>query len=127
VSRQHYYYRSPAKLQYPINNKAQFFFPVVLFGFLDLATTIAGISFGAAEANPLFSGLTQTNMGIFIGIKSSTILLTGFLFYKAASVVERSDGSSSLGLRFLRIGYLVALILLVFVVANNMLIIFQCA
>jgi hypothetical protein len=114
-------------LQYPINNKALFLFPVVLIGFLDLATTIVGIFFGAVEANPFFSGLTQTNMGIFIGIKSSTILLTGFMFYKAASVAERSDGSSSLGLSFLRIGYLVALILLVFIVTNNVLTIFQCA
>ena len=112
-------------MQYPINNKALFFFPVVLIGFLDLATTIIGIFLGAVEANPFFSGLTQTNMGVFIGIKSSTILLTGILFYKAAGVTERSDGSSSLGLRFLKIGYLVALILLVFVVTNNILTIFQ--
>ena len=113
-------------MQYPINNKALFFFPVVLIGFLDLATTIVGIFFGAVEANPLLSGLMQTNMGVFIGIKVSTILLTGVLFYKAAGVAERSDGSSNLGLRFLRVGYLVALILLVFVVTNNLLTILQC-
>jgi hypothetical protein len=100
---------------------------VVLIGFLDLATTIVGIILGAAEVNPLFSGLTQTNMALFIGIKSSTILLTGFIFYKGASVAERSVGNSSLGVRFLKIGYLASLIFLLLVVMNNLIAISQLA
>ena len=115
-------------MQYPINYKALFCLPVVLIGFLDLATTVVGIIFfGATEINPLFSGLTQINMVVFIGIKSSTILLTGFLFYKGASVAERSICSSSLGVRFLKIGYIGSLILLGLVVTNNILTIFQLA
>ena len=112
----------------PTNNKALFFFPTIIIGFLDLVTTVVAIAFfSAAEVNPLFSSLTQTNMEIYIGIKSSTILLTGFLFYKGASFAEGSVRSSSLGVRFLKIGYLISLILLMLVVANNILTIFQLA
>ena len=114
-------------MQYAINSKTVFCLPVISIGFLDLATTVVGIFFGAAEVNPLFSGLTQTNMVFFIGIKASTILLTGFLFYKGASFAEGSVRSSSLGVRFLKIGYLISLILLMLVVANNILTIFQLA
>jgi hypothetical protein len=115
-------------LQYPIDNKALFCFPAILIGFLDLATTVVGIIFfGATEINALFLGLTQNNMVIFIGIKSSTILLTGFLFYKGASVAEKSIGSSRLGVRFLKIGYLMSIILLMLVVTNNILTIIQLA
>jgi hypothetical protein len=101
---------------------------LILIGFLDLATTVVGVVFfGAAEVNPLFSGLTQTNMLIFIGIKSSTILLIGVLFYKGASVAEMSFGSSSLGMRFLEVGYLASLTLLTLIVTNNILTIFPLA
>ena len=112
----------------PTNNKALFFFPTIIIGFLDLVTTVVGIAFfSAAEVNPLFSSLTQTNMEIYIGIKSSTILLTGFLFYKGACIAERSVGSSRLGLHSLKICYLLSLVFLIMVVANNILVIFQLA
>ena len=109
-----------------INNKSLFCFPVISIGFLDLVTTVAGILFfGATEVNPLLSGLTQTNMAIFIGIKSSTVLLTGFLFYKGASMAEKSLDKSNIGMRILKIGYLLVLLLLTLVVTNNILTIFQ--
>jgi hypothetical protein len=115
-------------LHYPINNKALFCFPVILMGFLDLATTVIGIVFfGATEVNPLFSGLTQTNMLIFIGIKLFTVLLTGFLFYKGASITQVGYGGESLSTRFLEIGYLTSLTLLTFIVTNNVLTILQLA
>jgi hypothetical protein len=113
-------------LKYPINNKALFCFPVILIGFLDLATTVIGVTFyGAREVNPLFSGLTETNILIFIGIKSSAVFLTGFLFYEGASIAKISPSGSRLGIRFLEIGYFVSLTLLTFIVTNNIFTIFQ--
>ena len=111
-----------------VNRKGIFCFTTVFLGLLDLATTVVGVVFfGAAEVNPLFSGLTQTSMTFLAGIKSSAVLLTGFLFYKGASIAESSVGTSSLGMRFLDIGFFASLTFLTVVVTNNIVTIFQLA
>jgi hypothetical protein len=99
---------------------------MLLMGFLDLVITIVGmVFFGAVEVNPLLSGLTQTSILFLVGIKSSAVLFTGFLFYKGASIAELSVGASSLGIRFLEFGYFASLTFLTIVVANNIVTIFQ--
>jgi len=115
-------------LKYLISNKALFCFPLILIGFLDLVTTIVGVAFfGATEVNPLFSGLIQTNIMLFLVIKASTVMLTGVLFYKGASIAETSHDGPNYGPRFLEIGYFTSLTLLTFIAANNILTIFQLA
>jgi hypothetical protein len=108
--------------------KKLFFSTVVLMGFLDLITTFIGIvSFGAVEVNPLLSGLTQASLELLVAVKSSTVLLTGFLFYKGASIAELNYNSQSIGMRFLDFGYFAALTFLTVVVTNNIIIIFKLA
>jgi hypothetical protein len=95
--------------------------PLILIsmGLADWLTTVLGITcFGAIEINPLFAGLTQTNLAAFSAIKLTTILLIGFLFYKASKIEETSK-TSLLGKRFLQSGYFLSLTALTVVVTNN--------
>jgi hypothetical protein len=89
-------------------------------GIIDWLTTIVGVLyFGATEINPLFAGLTQTNLLAFSGIKLSITLLVGFLFYKAYAIEKTPRENSRLEKRFLQSGYLLSLTALTVVVANN--------
>jgi hypothetical protein len=111
---------------FPINNKVLVCFPLIVIGLLDLITTLLGVLFfGAVEINPLFSALVQTNILVFVGVKSSVVFVTGFLFYKGASIVEVSIGERKLETRLFEIGYLASMTLLVLIVTNNVLTILQ--
>jgi hypothetical protein len=115
-------------MSYRVNKKVIFCFTIILMGFLDLLTTVVGIVFfGATEVNPLFSSLTQASTFFFIGIKTSAVLLSGFLFYKGASITELSAAGPRLETRILEIGYFAALTFLTYVVINNIVTISQLA
>ena len=89
-------------------------------GSLDWLTTIIGIfSFGAVEVNPLFSGITKTNLLVYSGIKLLMVGLTGFMFYKLGNTEKTSVGDSHFGKRFVDSGYSVTLMALTAVVTNN--------
>ena len=89
-------------------------------GFIDWLTTVVGILyFGAAEINPLFAGMTKTNLLAFSGIKLTTTVLIGFLFYKAYAIKKTPKVISQFEKRFLKSGYLLALMTLSVVVTNN--------
>ena len=91
-------------------------------GFLDWLTTIVGVLyFGAVEINPLFSGLTKTNLLAFSSIKLSVTVLVGFLFYRGCKFEQASRAGSRLERRFLASGYFASLMTLTFVVTNNIL------
>jgi aconitase B len=91
-------------------------------GLADLLTTLVGITyFGAVEINPLFAGLTQTNLAAFSAIKLAATLLIGFLFYKAYQIEETQKASFRLEKRFLQSGYFLSLAALTVVVTNNIL------
>jgi hypothetical protein len=93
---------------------------LILMGSLDWLTTIIGIlSFGAVEVNPLFSGITKTNLLAYSGIKLSMVALTGFLFYKLGNIEKMSASNSHFGKRFVESGYSVTLMALTAVVTNN--------
>ncbi len=93
---------------------------LILMGFLDWLTTVLGVLyFGAVEINPLFAGITQASILAFSGIKLSTAVLVGFLFYKAYDIEEMPRFNSHLGKRFLESGYFVSLMVLTAVVTNN--------
>ena len=113
-------------VKHPWSKKNLFCSTLILMGFVDLFTTVVGITlFNAVEFNPLFSSLTQTSMSLFICIKSLSVLLVGVAFYKGASIVEFSNGGSNIGSYFLEFGYFVSITYLTAVVVNNMLTIFQ--
>ncbi len=89
-------------------------------GFLDWLTTILGVlGFGAVEVNPLFAGITKTNILVFSGIKLASAVLIGFLFYKAGNVGKTKGNIWPLGQRFVESGYFASLMVLTAVVTNN--------
>jgi len=97
-----------------------FCFALILMGSLDWLITIIGIlNFGAVEVNPLFSGITKTNLLAYSGIKLSMVALTGFLFYKLGNIEKMSASNSHFGKRFVESGYSVTLMALTAVVTNN--------
>ena len=91
-------------------------------GFLDWVTTVLGVLyFGAAEANPLFSGIVNSNILVYSGIKLSTAILIGFLFYKGYAIEKTPGITSHFETRFLDSGYYLSLMALTAVVTNNIL------
>ena len=89
-------------------------------GFLYWLTTVLGILyFGAVESNPLFAGIIDSNILVYSGIKLSTALLIGFLFYKGYAIEKTPGINSHLGKRFIESGYFLSLMALTAVVTNN--------
>ena len=89
-------------------------------GSLDWLITIIGIlNFGVVEVNPLFSGLTKTNLLAYSAVKLSIVALTGFIFYELGSFEKISIGNLNFGKRYVDSGYSVALMALTAVVTNN--------
>jgi hypothetical protein len=89
-------------------------------GFLDWLTTVLGVlCFGAAEANPLFAGIVDSNILVFSILKLSAAVLIGFLFYKGCAIGKTPGITSNFGTRFLESGYYASLMALTVVVTNN--------
>ena len=94
-------------------------------GFLDWLTTFIGILFfGATEVNPLFSGLTRSNMILFSAVKLSAVVIAGFSFYKAAAISSPTNNDWHFTKRFLDGGCSLTFLALTAVVANNMIAVF---
>jgi len=97
------------------------FCAIILLGFLDWLTTITGLFFyGAAEANPLLSGLTKSSMMLFSAVKLSAVLIIGFAFYKATTISKSGTDDWRFAKRFLYGGYSLTFLALIAVVASNM-------
>jgi hypothetical protein len=89
-------------------------------GVLDWLTTVLGVLyFGAVEINPLFAGIIDSNILVYSGIKLSTAILIGFLFYKGYAIEKTPGINAHLGKLFIESGYFVSLMALTVVVANN--------
>jgi len=102
------------------------FSAIILLGILDWLTTITGIFFyGAAELNPLLSGLTKSSMILFSVVKLSAVVLIGFAFYKAAAISKSTTHDWHFTKRFLYGGYSLTLLTLTTVVASNIIAIFR--
>jgi hypothetical protein len=94
---------------------------LILMGLLDLVTTLLGVHyFGAVEINPLFAGIINSNILVFIGIKLSTVILIGYVFFKGFASEKTLGINSNLGKQVLESGYCVSLMILTVVVTNNM-------
>ena len=99
---------------------------IVLIGSIDWLTTVVGIVyFGAVEANPFLAELASSNLAVFSVIKLGTAIFVGFLFYQAEITLSRIENRESKGFIrtrcILKGAYLISLIFLVIVVANNVL------
>jgi hypothetical protein len=101
---------------------------LVLMGSIDWLTTVIGIVyFGAVEGNPFLAGIARTSLPAFTAIKLSTTIIIGLLFYNAEKILPRSPDKSAWSYRcariVLRIGYAVAMALLLAAVVNNLLVV----
>jgi len=111
-----------------VKKEAVFLSSIVSLGFADLFTTVLGVAFfGAAEVNPLLSGLIQANIPFFIGLKAVAVLLSGFVFYAGTKALAQSSSRSSVHIRFIDFGFFVCVTFLSFVVTNNVVVILNNA
>jgi len=95
---------------------------LVLFGLLDLATTLVGTTcFGADEANPILAGIITASPLVFGGVKLLATIAIGFMFYKAGKI---DDGITN---RFLQFSFSFSLIFMTYVVTNNLLVVAKLA
>lgn len=96
---------------------------LIIFGFLDLLTSVVGIAcFGAAEKNPVLASFTGTNMVAFSVLKLAAIASIGFLFYKAGNV-QGAGRKIRIEINVLRLAYSLSLFTLVTVVTNNVVVV----
>lgn len=93
---------------------------LIVMGILDWLTTLLGLLyFGTVEINPLLTGVVNSNILVFSGIKLATTVFIGFLFYKGFTSKKTLGINSNIGKRFLESGYCISLMVLTFVVTNN--------
>ncbi len=91
-----------------------------MLGFIDWMTTVLGVLyFGAVEINPIFAGIVHSNILAFSGIKLSSTVLIGFLFYQGGKIEKMPRINSFIGKRFLMSGYIASLLTFSVVVVNN--------
>ena len=103
---------------------------LVLMGSMDWLTTVIGIVyFGAVEGNPFLAGIARTSLPAFTALKLSTTIIIGLLFYNAEKILPRSPDRNAWSYRcariVLRIGYIVAMALLLAAVVNNLLVVIE--
>jgi hypothetical protein len=101
---------------------------LILIGSMDWLTTIIGIAyFGAVEGNPFLASITQTSLLVFTVIKLSTTVMVGLLFYKAEKALlgtpDKSTRSFKCARIILRVAYVVATMILLFAVLNNLIVV----
>ncbi|MGD0645455.1 MAG: DUF5658 family protein [Candidatus Bathyarchaeia archaeon] len=103
-----------------VKREVLFCMTLILVGTVDWLTTIVGmVFFGATETNPLFAGLTRSNMLIFSIVKLLAVMLAGLVFYIAETKTKISDQVSPFAKKLLNSGYVISIFTLTAVVANN--------
>ncbi len=95
---------------------------------MDWLTTIIGIAyFGAVEGNPFLADITRTSLVTFTAIKLATTILVGLLFHKAEkklfSTQDRNTRSFKSARITLRVAYVIATMLLLMAVLNNLIVV----
>ncbi len=101
---------------------------LILMGSMDWLTTIIGIMyFGAVEGNPFLADITQTSLPVFTVIKLCTTVMVALLFYKAEETLlgtpDKSTRSFKCARIVLRVAYVVATVVLLFAVLNNLIVV----
>jgi Na+/H+ antiporter NhaD/arsenite permease-like protein len=105
---------------------------LVLMGYMDWFTTIIGIAyFGAVEINPLMAELTQTNLAAFTAVKLTSSIFVGLLYYQGEKMLQRLEEKKSKSFlrarTILRTGFVVATVVLLSAVINNIFVISKTA
>jgi len=101
---------------------------LILMGSMDWLTTIIGITyFGAVEGNPFLADITRTSLPLFTVVKLSTTVIVGLLFYKAEKTLLGTPNKSTRSFKCarltLRTAYIMATVLLLFAVLNNLIVV----
>ena len=99
-------------------------FILILMGSIDCLTTVIGVLyFGAAELNPLMTGIVSTNIVAFLALKISATFLIGFTYILAKRTLNRTPNKESKSFKYsnnlLKVAYAGLMVFLFFVIVNN--------
>ena len=100
-------------------------FVLILMGSIDCLTTVIGVLyFGAAELNPLMTGIVSTNIVAFLALKISATFLIGFTYILAKRTLNRTLNKESKSFKYssrlLKVAYAGLMIFLFIVIVNNL-------
>lgn len=99
-------------------------FMLILMGSIDCLTTVIGVLyFGAAELNPLMTGIVSTNIAAFLALKISSTFLIGLTYILAKRSLNRTLNKESKSFKYsnnlLKVVYAGLMIFLFIVIVNN--------
>jgi hypothetical protein len=102
-------------------------FVLVLMGTMDCLTTVVGVLyFGAAELNPLLSGIVHSNIFAFMVLKIIATLCIAGTCTLAGRILNRTSDKTTksfhIGNVFLKLAYAGIVVFLVVVVTNNLIV-----
>jgi hypothetical protein len=98
---------------------------LVIIGLIDCLTTVIGVLyFGAAEWNPLLTGVVSTSIIAFLALKLSATFLIGFTYILAKRTLNKTQNKKSKSFKYsnklMKVAYAGLLIFLIAVVVNNL-------
>jgi hypothetical protein len=104
-------------------------FVLILMGSIDCLTTVIGVLyFGAAELNPLMTGIVSTNIIAFLVLKISATVLIGFTYVLAKRTLDKTLNKESKSFkysnRFMKAAYAGLMVFLFMVIVNNLTVLF---
>jgi len=100
-------------------------FFIVLLGSIDCLTTVIGVMyFGAAELNPLMTGIVSTSIVAFSVLKISATFLIGFTYILAKRTLNKTLNKESKSFKYsnrlMKGAYAGLMVFLIVVVINNL-------
>ena len=102
---------------------------LVLMGSLDCLTTVVGTQFfRTREINPFIAGLVSSNLPIFVVLKLAVTVCVALVFVFAEKTLlgngDKGNRAFKIVHNILRVSYVGVVFFLVFVVANNVMVIY---
>ncbi|HSQ49303.1 MAG TPA: DUF5658 family protein [Candidatus Deferrimicrobiaceae bacterium] len=100
-------------------------FVLVLMGTMDCLTTVIGvIYFGAAELNPVLSGVVHSSIFAFMVLKLTATFCTAGTYILAKKMLNKTEDKTTKSFRFtnmfVKSAYTGLVVFLLMVVANNL-------
>jgi len=102
-------------------------FFLILLGSIDAITTVVGVMyFGAAEINPLMTGIVNTNIAAFLVLKVSATFLVGFTYILAKRTLNKNLDKDTSAFKYsnllMKVAYAGLTIFLLATVFNNIMV-----
>lgn len=100
---------------------------LIVMGSIDALTTVVGVLyFGASELNPFLTGIVNTNILAFLGVKLAATFFIGFTYIivkrTLSSASDKTSKSYHVSNWFMKVGYAGMILFLAVVIANNLLV-----